>query len=270
MESIAFYKNLIEKVFPVMGCFKEKYLEDGLKLVLKKNTKEEISEIALMAYQDANIFQNIGQVFKNEVMEGKPTKEQMKGFLDTALFELSSIGYGWKEQHYLNFRGHGKFLKEDRGLLKVVEDIETMACWADIQTLRLLDSIEEVAVYIGYELPKWWYRADGNEEITGDLVELPKEKKVYSFWECILVSDKDGLLKKLHTLIDGKKGKFVAEVIYTCKNLGLIKEKPKFPVIEREFNGVGSKQGFNNYYSKPYTFDNGELQNIRAFLTEFL
>lgn len=144
-----------------MECFKGVYLEDGLQLVLKRYSKEEISEIALSAYQDATIFQNIGQAFKDEVMESKPTKEQMKGFLDTALFELSSIDYGWKEQHYINFVGWGILQKEDRGLLK---DIDRMACCTDIQTGRLLDSIEEVAVYIGYELPKWWYRADEKEE----------------------------------------------------------------------------------------------------------
>ena len=172
MESIAFYRNLIDKVFPVMECFKGVSLEEGLQLVQKRYSKEKISNIAFMAYQDANIFQNIGKAFKDEVMESKPTKEQMKGFLDAALFELSSIGYGWKEQHYINFVGGWKLQKEDRGLLK---DIDRMACYTDIQTGRLLDSIEEVAVYTGYELPKWWYKSDGNVENKENLNDYQKE-----------------------------------------------------------------------------------------------
>ena len=89
MGSIRFYRNLIDKVFPVTNCFKGRYFEDGVKMLLSKYTRKEISEIRLYANQDISIFQNIGQAFKDEVMAGKPTKEQMKGYLDTALFELS-------------------------------------------------------------------------------------------------------------------------------------------------------------------------------------
>lgn len=174
MGSIRFYRNLIDKVFPVTNCFKGRYFEDGVKMLLSKYTRKEISEIRLYAYQDISIFQNIGQAFKDEVMAGKPTKEQMKGYLDTALFELSQIGYGWKEHRCVGVIGSDKSVK-DSVHKDLIEDVRDIACCVDIQTLRLLDSVEEIAEYIGYEFPKWWFREDedcGNNE---DLTEYQKE-----------------------------------------------------------------------------------------------
>lgn len=159
MGSIRFYRNLIDKVFPVTNCFKGRYFEDGVKMLLSKYTKKEISEIRLYAYQDISIFQNIGQAFKDEVMAGKPTKEQMKGYLDTALFELSQIGYGWKEHRCVGVIGSDKAIK-DCVHKDLIEDVKDIACYVDMQTLRLLNSVEEIAEYIGYEFPKWWFRED--------------------------------------------------------------------------------------------------------------
>ena len=179
MESIRFYRNLIDKVFPVTNCFKGRYFEDGVKMLLSKYTRKEISEIKQYAYQDISIFQNIGQAFKDEVMAGKPSKEQMKGCLDTALFELSQIGYGWKEHHYVGVIGSDKAIEDcvHKGLIEkdLIENVRDIACCVDMQTLRLLDSVEEIAEYIGYKFPKWWLGEDEDCDNNDILTEYQKE-----------------------------------------------------------------------------------------------
>ena len=107
-------------------------------------------------------------------MAGKPTKEQMKGCLDTALFELSQIGYGWNEHRCVGVIGSDKAIK-DCVHKDLIEDVKDIACCVDIQTLRLLNSVEEIAEYIGYEFPKWWFREDEDCGNNNESAEYQKE-----------------------------------------------------------------------------------------------
>lgn len=92
---------------------------------------------------------------------------------------------------------------------------------------------------------------------------------------CLLVStdNQDELLKKLHQLIDGNKGKRVALVVRLCVDLGLM-SKPTFGVLAKEFPKIGNKAGYNRYYKSfqdpIYCKDfEAEINGIKQHLTPF-
>ncbi len=89
---------------------------------------------------------------------------------------------------------------------------------------------------------------------------------------CFLVQDdkKNELLKKLHLLIDGKKGKPVALVIHLCVELGLMR-KPTFGVLKAEFLGIGNKSGFHKYYDRYETsYTKEEKDGLKRHFEPFL
>lgn len=91
------------------------------------------------------------------------------------------------------------------------------------------------------------------------------------FSSCLLVQDdkKDELLKKLHLLIDTKKGKPVALVIRLCVELGLM-SKPTFGVLKAEFPGIGNKSGYNTHYREYETrYTKVEIEGMKAHLITF-
>jgi len=57
---------------------------------------------------------------------------------------------------------------------------------------------------------------------------------------------KEKVLSRLHELIDDKKGKGVALVIFTAIKMGLMVE-PTFRSIKEEFKNVGTSSGYNKY-----------------------
>ena len=72
-----------------------------------------------------------------------------------------------------------------------------------------------------------------------------KQKKY--FRDCLFVSDKEKLLVILHKLIDGNKGKFVANVISFCVSKGILKKKPTYTQVVEEFGDIGNRSGYNKY-----------------------
>lgn len=83
------------------------------------------------------------------------------------------------------------------------------------------------------------------------------------FASCIMIDNKEQLLQKLHNLIDGKKGKFVAKVIKVCCDVGLI-AKPTYTQVRNEFGNIGDKSGYNKYVS--YTYNSEESNPIKKAL----
>ncbi len=89
---------------------------------------------------------------------------------------------------------------------------------------------------------------------------------------CILIpaNQQDKFLKKLHSLVDGKKGKAVALVIRLCVETGLM-SKPTFGVLLNEFPGVGNKSGYNRYYREfPTIYTEYEKNGIKKHLEPFI
>lgn len=78
----------------------------------------------------------------------------------------------------------------------------------------------------------------------------PKSDDV-TFYDLLIGDDSERkrILKILHEIIDGKKGKAVALAIYSCYKAGKM-SKPTFPQVQKEFGEIGNKQGFNKYFDK--------------------
>lgn len=65
-----------------------------------------------------------------------------------------------------------------------------------------------------------------------------------------MIDDADGSkLKKVHTKIDGKKGKDVALIILACIKKGWL-TKPTHTQVKKEFGDIGSKTGYNKYLNE--------------------
>ena len=109
--------------------------------------------------------------------------------------------------------------------------------------------------------------------------EQPQKKRgrsVKSFSDCILIENKDGLLDKLHTILDGRKGKFVYLVLNTLLYEGVLKSYTHTQ-ITKEFGDIGSDSAKTRYrgtkngkLSCISAFTPDEINGVRKIFSEFL
>ena len=71
-----------------------------------------------------------------------------------------------------------------------------------------------------------------------------------------MINDADGSkLQKVHTVMNGRKGKDAALIILACIKKGWM-QKPTFKQLTDEFGDIGTQQGFTKYlYEKRFTKD---------------
>ena len=91
--------------------------------------------------------------------------------------------------------------------------------------------------------------------------------------ELMLLDDeeqKQRLLATLHKLVDGKRGKHVALVFLICEKNGLM-NKPTHNILTSIFGDIGSKSGYNNYYSKGLSYYTQEqIKGVETHILPFL
>lgn len=81
---------------------------------------------------------------------------------------------------------------------------------------------------------------------------------------------KQSFLDVLHKLIKGKKGKHVALVILVCEKCGLL-QKPTHQLLVSTFGDIGSRQGYNNYYSKGLSaYTSEQIKGIETHILPFI
>ena len=78
-------------------------------------------------------------------------------------------------------------------------------------------------------------------------------------------TNKDYILKELHELISGRKGREVALIIRVCIKEGII-TKPTFKQVEDEFGYIGNVSGYNKYMADKYEFNDEEINGIKKKL----
>lgn len=123
---------------------------------------------------------------------------------------------------------------------------------------------------------KEWF-ANNPDEVTPPeqpAIAKNKHRRTKTIMDFILLDDdaqKQKFLNKLHTLIDGKKGKYVAFVIRSCVEHGLM-SKPKFPILEQTFGNIGDNSGYRKYYYlNPLKEDEKrEIKGIETHILPFL
>lgn len=106
------------------------------------------------------------------------------------------------------------------------------------------------------------------EAIKEPVASKPQSKakrgrKVIPFADCLL-DPKEQHLKKLHSLIDGRKGKNVALVIKASIQLGWLLCKPTFTQLQNEFGNIGNASGYNHQMN--LLPDKAELEGIKVAL----
>ena len=103
-----------------------------------------------------------------------------------------------------------------------------------------------------------------NDETTSESHRgRPKGKGTKTFKQNILGDnhEKDRILKILHSMIDGKKGKDVAMVIFAACTANIIL-KPTFTQVNNEFGNIGNVSGYNKYMRDTHVFTEKELEAI--------
>lgn len=83
------------------------------------------------------------------------------------------------------------------------------------------------------------------------------EKSIYNIIQC---EDKEGFVKRLHCLIDGKHGKAVAVVFYRAMTDGYITKPPTQAMYESEFGIIGK----NKWEAIRKHFDKGDSADMIA------
>ena len=101
------------------------------------------------------------------------------------------------------------------------------------------------------------------DAVKGDVGKVGRHKSIKTpFWNLLNgdEAERDSTLKTLHDLIDGKKGKYVAKVIYACV-MAKKMSKPTHEQMKLEFGEIGNKQGFSEHYAKK-SFKGDELAKM--------
>lgn len=93
----------------------------------------------------------------------------------------------------------------------------------------------------------------------------PKGKTIEPFIQNIFgdMHEKEKILKILHSLIDGKRGKGVAMVIHAACTAKII-QQPTFKQVENESGNIGNVSGYNRYMRDTHVYTERELDAIRS------
>ena len=93
-------------------------------------------------------------------------------------------------------------------------------------------------------------------------------RSVGSFLDCILVENKEGLLNKLRSRLQGKKGEDVSLVIGVLISCGVL-TKPSHTQTKNEFGDIGNSAGYYRYLpTNMHTKD--EVEGVKKFFVDFI
>ncbi len=106
----------------------------------------------------------------------------------------------------------------------------------------------------------------GNDAKKETGLQVPASTMATTFKNKIIAENKQEVLNKLHSLIDGKRGKNVALVIIASIELGLI-QKPTYREVQREFGEIGAESGYHSYLNKD-KFSSNEYEGMKKRLSK--
>lgn len=109
------------------------------------------------------------------------------------------------------------------------------------------------------------WNGDTSEQKQEKIDPMPQSaKSTKSIYDIIQCEDKEGLVKRLHTLIDGKRGKDIAVVFILAKTDGLITRFPTKMMLTSEFNIRGSWTAIAKYMNEDALNDDKILGDAAA------
>ena len=109
-----------------------------------------------------------------------------------------------------------------------------------------------------------WERPGQTAEIEQQPRPKGRPKKTFIDYLNGHETEKKERLRRLHNVIDGKKGKYVSLYILTAIELGWI-AKPTYTQVKNEFGDIGNKSGYNSYLQRN-KFSDAEINGAKESL----
>lgn len=222
------FDKVIEKLRWLGGSLKNALYFGGLdvnSLNRMKATVEELNQIKVSDF--------IGSWLK--------TPENYS-LLEVWINEILNTYFYHKEVETANFKPQQ--LGED--WVMVAENYDA---WRNIIIYKLSLCLPDGAamIYEGKRYVMFPKTYEAKDKLITKVKQRVRVKHKKSFRDFLYVSDKERLLVILHKLIDGNKGKFVANVISFCVSKGILIKKPTYTQVVEEFGDIGDKSGYNKY-----------------------
>lgn len=158
-------------------------------------------------------------------------------------------------------------------------DTEIIKCCEEWDRVLLVELVNELWMeYYSFDDVGEWQKANRMmraynlicERFNVDMLEQPEPQqgntkptrrrgRPKETFKDKMIDDADGSkLAKLHKVIDGKKGRFVALVIKAGVKMGSL-DKPTYTQVKQEFGDIGNKSGYNRYMNQ-YIFTDEEIE----------
>lgn len=260
MEATLRYKRAISSV-------REMYMLIGY-IYRSDNYTPQAWEPEMMNHYIKLLSHNFADEIKAEIMSGTSSKNDVRFRLDSIFNELGNLCDEWS--FFTPFKTFG----EDTLLYNSLAGLR-----GEVWAHEILLATDEVIKVANARISGVRRMLEGVCALYYDNTpptplekehQKPKEKSLKDYF---LVPDeqKSKLLEKLHVLIDGKKGKYVAFVIRSCVKHGLM-SKPKFPILKQTFGEIGNISGYRKYYYlNPLKEDEKrEINGIETHILPFL
>lgn len=181
---------------------------------------------------------------------------------DEALFELPSKDYPDRNKEMVD--ALTDVYGSDAG--KVMLALQVLLHWANFIVGEVSKMLDEVCKFVGYtpELQEQTQEATNTDSLAVEQQEpqqtvegqkeKPKRGRPTEPFASKMIDDADGeKLKKMHTILKGKKGKDFALIIWACIKRGWC-NKPTYTQVKEEFGDIGSNTGYNRYLNNNTMF----------------
>ena len=186
---------------------------------------------------------------------------------DEALFELPSKDEPDKNKQMLDALTN--IFGDDAA--DVMVSLQTTAQWANVMVQDVFKMLDDLCSFVGYtpeqqEQPQEATNTDSlaveqpePQQTAEGQKEKPKRGRPTEPFASKMIDDADGeKLKKMHTILKGKKGKDFALIIWACIKRGWC-NKPTYTQVKGEFGDIGSPTGYNRYVNNLGKFTREEM-----------
>jgi hypothetical protein len=134
-------------------------------------------------------------------------------------------------------------------VMQMVDDLNKLVK----ETINLGDNMNIETWYKFTACVSEWENAQMKDDAGSETQQATKPKpgnvsKNHTFIDCMICGqkEKNPLLLKFHKMIDGRKGRAVAMIIYAGIQAGVI-VRPTYKQVMNEFDDIGNRSGYNKY-----------------------
>lgn len=156
----------------------------------------------------------------------------------------------------------------------VINKLKEDGIWTDEQWIKFRFTLSDIEAQTELRLKQFLAAYGLKDKTTQSLNPEPQQEEVKptrgrgrpkeTLKEKMMDDSDGGKLQKMHTKIDGKKGKDVALIILACIKKGWM-TKPTFTQVKNEFGDIGCKTGYNRYLNEQM-FTKEELEGAISSL----